>query len=243
MEAVICLPVLLLVSLGVAQFAHIWLCRTMVQYAAYCGARATLPVSTEKIKSGMTEEETAALFAAKRICALISFTQGDAQTEITRDWLVDDNNPEGKILGSGGVHDTVRYTRIYYESQRDGQLNYVYGWQSGKVAIAVTKPGENNWSRAVMVRMDVPLLFPFAGQIIGKSFAFFRNGDTGIYDIKRSTDALSEIDRETYNLDYRESEDFFYPHIRLCETAVIGKPFDVVSNGNLYAATDPWDRE
>ena len=42
MEAIICLPVLLLLSLGVAQFAHIWYCRTIVHYAAYCGARAVL---------------------------------------------------------------------------------------------------------------------------------------------------------------------------------------------------------
>lgn len=239
MEAVICLPVLLLVSLGVAQFAHIWLCRQLVVYAAYSSARAAIPVGENKIAGGMSEEEAAALYAAKRICAPISFTQTDAQSAFQRNWLRDVTNPYGIIAGSGGVHDTIQSTRIFYESN-DGWKSVV-GWRSGKVAVGVTKPDDNQWSRAVTVRMDVPLLIPFAGPIIGKCFSIFQGGNMGIYDVRNSTDELSDSDRKTFNLDYREFTDFFYSHISLCETAVIGKPFRVVTTGNLYLTTDPWD--
>ena len=62
MEAILCLPVLLLVTLGVAQFAHVWLCRTMVHYAAYCGARATLTAAPG-------QEKAQAEAAVRMVCA------------------------------------------------------------------------------------------------------------------------------------------------------------------------------
>lgn len=42
MEAVLCLPLLLLLVTGIVQFARIWEARLMVQYAAYNAARAAL---------------------------------------------------------------------------------------------------------------------------------------------------------------------------------------------------------
>lgn len=42
MEAVLCLPLLLLLLTGIVQFARIWEARLLVQYAAYNAARAAL---------------------------------------------------------------------------------------------------------------------------------------------------------------------------------------------------------
>ena len=92
MEAVICLPVLLLVSLGVAQFAHIWLCRTMVQYAAYCGARATLTAPP----SG---EQKQAAFAVQRVCAPLAFANPFGE----QDFSLPGTNENQKIASSGAV--------------------------------------------------------------------------------------------------------------------------------------------
>ena len=245
MEALICLPVLLLISLGVGQFAHIWLCRQVVQYAAFCGARAVLPAGTHAVQAGnvrMTEEEAAALYAARRICALISFTQSAGQPEFQRNWLKNNAEEPGILGGSGGVYDSIRAAAIQLE-RSSGQTTLPC-WQSGKVAVAVAKPGGNNWSRAVTVRMDVPMLFPFAGQIMGKVFSLYsRDGVFGIYDIKENSAALNPADRSVLNLDYKELANYFFPHIRLYETAVIGKPFLVTTTGNLPEINDVWRTE
>ena len=74
MEALICLPLLLLVSLATAQFAHIWLCRVMVHYAAYTGARAALTAApgSEKDRAGT---------AAKAVCSSLAFFDPTAGKE------------------------------------------------------------------------------------------------------------------------------------------------------------------
>ena len=76
MESLICLPVLLLLSMAVAQFAHVWYCRTIVHYAAFSAARAavTAPAGRENEQSRR---------AAEIVCAPIVFTdplQGDPFT-------------------------------------------------------------------------------------------------------------------------------------------------------------------
>ena len=246
MEALICLPILLLIALGVGQFAHLWLCRQVVQYAAFCGARATVPTGTHTIQIGnvrMTEEEAAALYAARRICALISFTQMDGRQEFQRNWLKTTVNEQGLLGGSGGVYDTIRNGTIQVE-RNNGEQTSLPGWQSGKITIAVAKPAGNNWGRAVTVRMDVPLLFPFAGQIMGKFFSLYNGeGVFGIYEIRESNAALAQEDRTFLNLDYKEFANYFFPHIRLYETAVIGKPFLATTTGNLPDINDVWRTE
>ena len=44
METVLVMPVLLLLIFGILQFAHIWMARQMVAYAAFCAARAAMVV-------------------------------------------------------------------------------------------------------------------------------------------------------------------------------------------------------
>ena len=67
MESVICLPVLLLLSLAAAQFAHLWYCRTIVHYAAFSAARAA-------VTAPRGQENAQARRAAEIVCAPIAFT-------------------------------------------------------------------------------------------------------------------------------------------------------------------------
>lgn len=239
METLICLPVLLLVALGTGQFAHIWYCRQIVQYAAFAGARATLPLSGSPVNPpvtgggrNMTEEEAGALYAARRICALVSLTQAEGAKEYTRDWL-----PEGKIGGSGGLAGNPSAENISVWRSGSGAATTLPGWKIGKMTVAVEKP--NKWARAVTVRMDVPLLFPFAGQVIGKAMRLY-DGDLNL-DIAPEGLSTEEADKDVYSHDYaNEFDNFFFPHIRLRETAVIGKPFVVTTTGNLPEGYATW---
>ena len=100
MEAIICLPVLLLLSLGVAQFAHIWYCRSIVHYAAYCGARAVLTAP-----NGPANELIAARSAVEIVCAPIAFMNPTGSNDFSLPGI---NPPAGNssssaIGGSGAV--------------------------------------------------------------------------------------------------------------------------------------------
>ena len=141
MEAVICLPVLLLVSLGVAQFAHIWLCRTMVHYAACCGARATLTAAPG------TEKKLATL-AAQRVCAPLAFFNPGGGADFTLPGI----NGDAAIAGSGAVTD-----------------DHI-------LSVGVTVNG-NQFHTRTEVTMAVPLLFPVAGPVIGRTMKLYRDGD------------------------------------------------------------------
>lgn len=92
METVICLPILLLASLGVAQFGHIWLCRAMLRYAAYSGARATLTAAPGT-------EQQQANEAAKTVCSVLAFFNPTSSSDFILPGVL--NNQ--KIAASGAV--------------------------------------------------------------------------------------------------------------------------------------------
>ena len=129
MEAIICLPVLLLLSLGVAQFAHIWYCRTIVHYAAYSAARATLTAAPGT-------EQQLAREAAEIICSPISFLGSGTDFDLPG---------IGVIGGSGDIRN-----------------NDVLTVTAGAVT---NKP----YRVYADIQMRVPLLFPLAGPIIGRT--------------------------------------------------------------------------
>lgn len=214
MESLICLPVLLLLMLGVGQFAHIWLCRQVVQYASWSAARATLTASTDSVRGtgGASEESIAAFQAAKRICSLISYTQASGRDELTRSYL-----PGGMIGGSGGLDYPIKVSG-----------NTV---SAGKLAVTITSPDQ--WSRAVRVNMDVPLLFPFAGHIIGGVYRLWND------DLEYAITEVN-IENDTVTQSYKEFSDFFFPHIKLRETALVSKPFVVTTSDNLPDNYSNW---
>ena len=215
--------------MGVRQFAHLWLCRQVVQYAAFAAARATLPMSEEKATwlggeyQSMTEEEIAALEAARKICALLSFTQPPAKATWSPCWF-----PDG-IGGSGAVTDaSPRRCNVRIWDKNGGEV-FLDGWRTGKMAVAVTKPDGHEWSRQVAVAMDVPLLFPIAGSVIGRVFELFDSSGSLSFEAPDEGPAPDTNGAVAITEDY----DGVFPHFRLREAAVIVKPFAVTTTKNL----------
>ena len=79
LEAIICLPFLFLLIFLTAQLAHISFCRQVVQYAAVAAGRATISCAD-------SEEKEAAEAAARRICALVSYTN-EGGAPLVREWM------------------------------------------------------------------------------------------------------------------------------------------------------------
>ena len=79
LEAIICLPFLFLLIFLTAQLAHISFCRLVVQYAAVAAGRATISCAD-------SEEKEAAEAAARRICALVSYTN-EGGAPLLREWM------------------------------------------------------------------------------------------------------------------------------------------------------------
>ena len=226
LEALLCLPLLLLASLGAGQFAHLWLCRQVVHYAANTAARAALPMSAQQatwlsgIHRSMTEEEIAALEAARQVCALVSFTQPSDAHVWAPVWF-----PMG-INGSGGVTDAGKPQQADVPSWEASDASLSRGgWRVGKLAVAVATP--STWTRQVTVAMDVPLLFPFAGPVIGRIFQLFDSSGSLSFDAPE--EGLDPDNNGAVGVAY----DGVFPHFRLRETAVIVKPFVVSTIGNL----------
>ena len=97
-ESVLLLPVILLVFMAAAQFAHIFYARQIVEYASYSGARAGRLGSAETI-------QTNAYNSARQICSLIALTApaGFAGENLTLPWL-------GEIAGSQNLDDKLTVT-------------------------------------------------------------------------------------------------------------------------------------
>ena len=178
MEAIICLPVLLLLSLGVAQFAHIWYCRTIVHYAAYCGARAVLTAPR-----GADKELTAARSAAEIVCAPIAFMNPTGEKDFSLPGITPaplGSQVNGVIEGSGAVKKN--------QSARSSNILNVRLIQPGDIIDDYLPSPQGvklpEWQRGVEVEMKVPLLIPFAGPVIGKLMSLWNNGN---FDISADT--------------------------------------------------------
>ena len=98
LEFVLAFPLILTLMLACMQFAHMWMAKQVVHYAAFAAARATL-VCQEG------EYQQAAQQAAEQVCAWISIgVAGGEPDKRVPGW--------GGIPGSGGVH---RKTRVRVE--------------------------------------------------------------------------------------------------------------------------------
>lgn len=214
MEAIICLPVLLLLSLGVAQFAHIWYCRTIVHYAAHCGARAVLTAP-----QGRDKELTAARSAVEIVCAPIAFMNPTDETDFSLPGITPaplESQVNGVIEGSGAVKKN--------QSDRSSNILNVRLIQPGDVIDDYLPSPQGvklpEWQRGVEVEMKVPLLVPFAGQIIGQLVTLWTNGNFDI-PIKSPAEPESGTSRRVIH----KFADEWTSRICLHERAYIVKPF------------------
>lgn len=143
LEAIICLPFLFLLIFLTAQLAHISFCRQVVQYAAVAAGRATISCAD-------SEEKEAAEAAARRICALVSYTNNGG-SPLNREWL---KNRETNVLisGTGGADPAGANDKME------------------EVTVSQTGVG----SKIVTVKFNVPMMFPIANDVLSGSSAFLR---------------------------------------------------------------------
>ena len=89
LEFVMAFPLILTLMMACMQFAHIWMAKQVVHYAAFCAARSTL-VCTKG------ERNAAAKQAAEQVCAWVvrGMTAGESDKQVPG-W--------GEMPGSGGV--------------------------------------------------------------------------------------------------------------------------------------------
>ena len=184
MEAIFCLPVLLLLSLGVAQFAHIWYCRTIVHYAAFSAARAAVTAP-----SGCETEQ--ARRAAEIVCAPIVFSNPLNGTDFALPGITPSatGSFQGPIPGSGSIADNDQTI----------------------LRVGVTDTPRHNVKAEV--QFGVPLIFPLAGPIIGKTMALFSGG------------SYSPSAGEGPGGIYQLVNGDHYPRIILKEQVYMAKPF------------------
>lgn len=97
LEFILAFPLILTLIMGCMQFAHIWMGKQVVHYAAYCAARAGLVA-----KEGDEAQEIGQQ-AAEQVCAWVvnGMMDGEADKQIPA-W--------GEIPGSGGVGRKTRVT-------------------------------------------------------------------------------------------------------------------------------------
>lgn len=137
LETVLVLPLILTLILGAAQFAHMWMARQMVAYAAYCAARAALVCSDDECRlgqwtGGQTGVRSAGQQAAEQVCAWVVIGQGAGEPrKQIPGW--------GEIPGSGSVR---RKTQVRLEKL-------------------------DPWNIKATVRFDFGLVMPIAGPVIG----------------------------------------------------------------------------
>lgn len=112
-ELVLAMPILFVMTMAVLQFAHIWIARQVVHYAAYSSARSTLTSRSGRLAHGK------ALDSARSACAWVTFSNGDNQGEELEvaGW--------GKIPNSGAVNERVRVTTGY-----EDYYNLYFPWES-----------------------------------------------------------------------------------------------------------------
>jgi hypothetical protein len=98
LEAVFAFPLILALIFGSAQIAHIWAARQVVEYSAYCAARAAVSAADDQ-----NEMQEAGRIAAEQVCSWICIGQaeGESPTAIAG-W--------GNIKGSGAVGRKTKVT-------------------------------------------------------------------------------------------------------------------------------------
>ncbi len=96
LEFLLGFPLVLVLFLACMQLSHIWVARHVVQYAAYCAARATL--TTHR-----SEYQPAAQQAAEQVCAwIVKGHRADESDKVVPGW--------GRIPGSGAAARKTRAT-------------------------------------------------------------------------------------------------------------------------------------
>ena len=140
MEAVVCIPVLLVMILGCMQIAHIWFARQLVQYAAYASARVLLSTPDQDYEKSVASGG-AAWQAAARVCSWIALSQPEGSEEIeVPGW--------GKVPGSGDMESKVRLKLGTAGDKWNPKVTVIFDFPLVMpIAGAIIARGMNPWAK------------------------------------------------------------------------------------------------
>lgn len=204
METVLVMPILLLLIFGILQFAHIWMARQMVAYAAFCATRAIMvtrsvetsdmtfedPGETGVVEDGVDEQWFFAQKAAEVALSWINLADGGRQDEVSvPGW--------GAVVGSGSSTGGQRVTVAILSR----------GYDAG---------GDNPPCAAVQVRFLFPLMIP--GMAVNKIIATaVQSGSV----VAPSGDFYADLNKAAGSPTLIDG----WPYIALEETCVLPMPY------------------
>jgi len=217
MEFVLVFPLFLVTLLGIVQFAHIWLARLVVQYAAFCAARTALVCVAQSSNPTVSNESWPRLRDLRYLGMDGAYTQGDS---IARG-RVGTAQSEAEYFGSR-VAARVCQCLVMSESAAD-LGGRTAAWDRGEFAPlgaaerktrATVTLDEPSWTIRATVEHDFSLVVPIVGEMLA-------------WGMRLWTDpAFAGITRRDDTDDAHLGPDLIgFPHLRLTETAWLPKPY------------------
>lgn len=218
METVIVMPIILLLIFMIIQFAHVWIARQMVVYAAYCGARSLLVISPDDTNPTPQEAvQTAAEIALSWICLL---DDPASKNEVRLDipgW--------GEISGSGSRGRRVKAEILTYTGS-DGVERYLDGNGTPTVtryrdAYTLDTGTDERPFVAVKVTFCFPLLIPGMGvnAILGNQV---NNNQDGV---RPTTGDETDFYKNLATMADRPVLIDGWPYVTFSETCVLPMPY------------------
>lgn len=205
MEAVLCLPLLLLLVTGVIQFARIWEARLMVQYAAYNAARAALVYNTEDYAD------------IDKSTGKITFKSSEGPV-----WVAAVNTLAWKSATSAGTGDA---SGDYSFPGFSGDLSFRIhdsAFVRRQIVVSADKSWESNGVVKVTVKFKSPLLFSIFA--LGST-----QGDPeSAEDIGSGSEAPLVHDSSLDVAEHTQWDDSI-PHVILTESCTMPKPWSTAN--------------
>lgn len=249
LEFLLSMPLLFVMIMTVLQFAHIWMARQVVKYAAYCAARSTLTCN-------QTMAHTHARAAAKMVCAWITFSEPASELARIRagrassaDPFLRDvsyRNAEGTVSDLNAVKSQVSrqvenlemkvpgWGGIPGSSSLDRRIR-VYAGNTTMDSLDLLHRLSYPWKTRATVEFDFPLLMPVVGKMLSyivkrdyaKIKSEYNNGSLGFHPVSGWTGQKEVIDSE------RGYKEHALPYITLRETCILPRPYST----NSYPVT------
>ena len=215
LEFALAFPIVLVLILGCVQFAHLWVARVVVHYAAYCAARAALVTVCDE--SGPSKSNDS--WPTRQELPYDGFQQMYCKNDsigLGRDGFA---NSEAEWAANQAASEVCAWVVMGAETVSPSDDLLIPNW--GRIpgtdaAVRKTRAtiGVQGWNVIATVEHDFALIVPFVGLMIGWGMNPWDESDPWHIQTKDMT------------MDVHKGIDLVpYPHIRLTETVLMPKPY------------------
>ena len=213
LEFVVAFPIILVLILGCVQFAHLWVARVVVHYAAYCAARAALVTVCDE--SGPSKSNDS--WPTRQELYYDGFQQNYCKNDsigLGRDGLA---NSEAEWAANKAASEICAW--VVMGSEGTGNNMQVPNWGGIPASDAAerktrTSIGVQGWNVIATVEHDFALIIPIVGMMIAWGMNPWDESNPW------------RIQTMDVTLDVHKGIDVIgYPHIRLTETVTMPKPY------------------